>query len=154
MKRKIITGVVAALCVVSVAMYTSTAAPPKGRDPGPGAPTVSGTVSLGKTPYNDRMALPGMAMVHVELLDVTGKDPRTATIGKQTVWPAWAPLPVDFRIEYDPSRIDPTHAYVVRARIMDGDEILFVSIKPYYVLTKGAPSKVDIIVIPAQVRVR
>jgi uncharacterized lipoprotein YbaY len=153
MKRVLIANVVAALCIVYVHGY-ATAAPPKRWDPGPGAPTVSGTVSLGKTPYNDRMALPGMAMVHVELLDVTGKDPRTATIGKQTVWPAWAPLPVDFRIEYDPSRIDPTHAYVVRARIMDGDELLFVSIKPYYVLTKGAPSKVDIIVIPAQVRVR
>jgi len=154
MKRKIIASVVAALCVVGVARNTATAAPPKGWDPGPGAPAVSGTVSMGKTDYNERVALPGMAMLRVELMDISGRENRVVTLGEETIWLAGGKLPIDFRIAYDPSRIDPTHVYIVRARIMDGDKELFLNTIPYYVLTKGAPSKVDVVVIPAQARVR
>jgi putative lipoprotein len=153
MKRVLIANVVAALCIVYVHGY-ATAAPPKRWDPGPGAPTVSGTVSLGKTPYNDRIALPGMATLHIELMDISGKENRVVTLGEETIWLAAGKLPVDFRIAYDPSRIEPTHVYIVRARIMDGDKELFLNTIPYHVLTKGAPSKVNIVVTPAQVRVR
>jgi len=75
MIRALIANLVAALCLAYVYGY-ATAAPPKGWDPGPGAPVVSGTVSMGKTPYNGREALPGMAMLHVELMDVSGEDPN------------------------------------------------------------------------------
>jgi putative lipoprotein len=95
-----------------------------------------------------------MAMLHVELLDISGKENRLATLGEETIWLSGGKLPVDFRIAYDPSRIDPTHAYMIRARIMEGEKVLFLNTIPYYVLTKGAPSKIDIVVTPAQVRVR
>jgi putative lipoprotein len=95
-----------------------------------------------------------MAMVRVELIDISGKENRVATLGEEAIWLAAGKLPIDFRIAYDPSRIDPTHVYIVRARIMDGDKELYLNTIPYYVLTKGAPSKVDIIVTPAQVLVR
>lgn len=95
-----------------------------------------------------------MAVVHVELLDISVKDTRTAILGGETIWLAGSKLPVDFRIAYDPSRIDPTHKYIVRARIMEGEKVLFLNTTPYYVLTKGSPGKVDIVVVPAQVHVR
>ncbi|HEY6074708.1 MAG TPA: YbaY family lipoprotein [Anaerolineales bacterium] len=154
MKCKIIPTVIAALCAVGVAWYSATAAPPKGWDPGLGAPVLSGTVSMGKIPYNDRVVLPGMAMVHVELMDISGKGNRVVTLGEETIWLAAGKLPVDFRIAYDPSRIDPTHVYIVRARIMEGEKVLFLNTTPYYVLTNGASGKVNIVVVPAQVRVR
>jgi putative lipoprotein len=146
--------VVVVLCAIGVTWHAAMAAPPKGWEPGPGAPVVTGTVSMGKTPFNDRVALPGMATVHLELMDVSGKDLRTATLGEETIWLAGGKLPIDFRIAYDPSRIDSTHAYMIRARIMEGEKVLFLNTTPYYVLTKGAPGKVDIVVMPAQVRVR
>jgi putative lipoprotein len=154
MKGKSILAAAAAFCAVGIAWIAATAAPPKAWNPGPGAPVVSGTVSMGKSLHNDRVTLPGMATVHIELMDVTGKELRTATLGEETIWLAGGKLPVDFRIAYDPSRIDPTHAYMIRARIMEGEKVLFLNATPYYVLTKGAPGKVDIVVVPAQVRVR
>ncbi|MGE5698992.1 MAG: YbaY family lipoprotein [Deltaproteobacteria bacterium] len=154
MLRNSIAGVVIALSIFGAVGRTATASPPRERDPGPAAQILSGTVSLGKTPYNERMALPGMAVVHVELLDISVKDTRTAILGGETIWLAGSKLPVDFRIAYDPSRIDPTHKYIVRARIMEGEKVLFLNTTPYYVLTKGSPGKVDIVVVPAQVHVR
>lgn len=146
MKRILICAVVAAVCGAGVPLYAAKAAPP-GLGQRPGAPNVSGTVS-----YRERIELPGKATVHIEVIDITGSDASTATLGEQTIWPAWVPMPVNFRIEYDPLRIDPKHVYIVRARIMDGEKLLFMSTTPYYVLTRGAPSKVNIIVAPARGR--
>ena len=142
MTRAFIAGV-AALCVAGFLLQEAAAAP---KSPGmPGTATVSGTVS-----FRERVELPGMAVVHVELIDISGKDVRTATLGQQTVWTAWVPMPVRFRIEYDPLWIDPKHVYVVRARILDGEKLLFMNAKPYYVITQGNPSTADIIVVPAR----
>lgn len=153
MKHSIVVGMTALFILVN-AWNGVTASPPKGWDPGPGAPVVSGTVSMGKTQYGDPATLPGMAMLHIEVMDISGRDNRVVTLGEETIWLATGKLPVDFRITYDPSRIDPTHAYMVRARIMEGEKVLFLNTIPYYVLTKGAPSKIDVVVTPAQVRVR
>jgi len=147
MKRVLVASVVAVLYVASVAWNVATAAPPAARDLGWGTPAVSGTVA-----FRERITIPGMAMVHVELVDVSGKDPRAAILGEQAIWPAGAPLPVTFRIAYDPSRVDPKHVYIVRAKIMDGEKMLFHNTTPYYVLTRGAPSTIAIIVVPARVR--
>lgn len=154
MKRAFAAGVIATLGVVSAVWFAAMASPPTGRDLWPGAAALTGSVSLEKTLHNDRIALPGMALVHVELIDVSGKGPRGAVLGEETIWLAGGRLPVDFRIAYDPSRIDPTHAYMVRARIMEGERVLYLNTTPYYVLTRGAPGKVEIIVVPAQVRIR
>lgn len=151
MKRAFLPGLIAAFCVVGVARFAAMAAPPAGTAVAPrvGGQFVTGTVSCG-----ERIKIPGMATVHVELLDLSGTGPRPGTLGEQTIWLASSPLPVSFQIVYDPSRIDPRHDYIVRARIMDGEKLLYMNTKPYYVLTKGAPRTVDILVTPAQARAR
>jgi putative lipoprotein len=93
-----------------------------------------------------------MAMAHVELLDLSGKNPRDAKIGEDSVWITAGKLPVTFRIGYDPSRIDPGRAYGVRARIMDGEELLMINMAPTPVLTRGSPRTVDLVVVPARRR--
>lgn len=139
-----IAGMVAVLCVIGLPRPAAEAAP-QAPGLGPGASILSGTVT-----YRERVELPGMAKVHVELIDVSGKDARAATLGEQTIWTAWVPIPVKFRIEYDPLRIDPKHVYIVRARIMDGEKLLFMNTAPYFVLTQGNPSTANIIVAPAR----
>ncbi|MBI5343665.1 MAG: YbaY family lipoprotein [Deltaproteobacteria bacterium] len=108
---------------------------------------VSGTVT-----YRERTELPGTALCHFELLDLSQRDPRKARIGEETIWPAGIKLPVTFRISYDPSRIDPLHIYVVRARITDGEKTLFVSATMSNVLTKGASSTAEVVVVPVSIR--
>jgi putative lipoprotein len=144
MKRLLLACAVATLCVAGDPLCVAEGAPP-GSARMLGASTVSGTVS-----YRERIELPGMAKVHVELIDVSAKDALSATLGEQTIWTAWVPGPVSFRIQYDPLRIDPKHVYIVRARILDGEKLLFMNPAPYYVLTRGAPSKVDIVVAPSR----
>ncbi|HZW35472.1 MAG: YbaY family lipoprotein [Deltaproteobacteria bacterium] len=156
MKRLLIAGVAAALCMVGAASREAYASPPAGKPigPMPGTPVITGTVYLGKTPSHEQVTLPGMAMVYVELLDISGKNPLSSALGEDTVWVAAGKLPIEFRIAYDPSRVDPSHVYIVRARVMEGEKVLLLNTTPVYVLTRGAPSKIDIIVTPAQVRVR
>jgi putative lipoprotein len=119
------------------------------RQPLPGAPVLSGTVSC-----RQRVTLPGMATVRVELIDLSAKDARSTTVGTEAYWITGGKLPVDFRIPYDSSRIDPGHVYVVRARVMDGDKVLLVSTASYPVLTRGGPRTVDVVVVPAQSGIR
>lgn len=154
MKRKFFPGAVAGLFAVFVTWSMSPAAPPFGNDPGPlaGAPAVSGTVSLKSATFPEDISLPGMAMVHVEILDLSGKNPGTSILGKESIWIAAGKLPVSFRIAYDPSRVDPAHVYAIRARIMENDKLLYLNSIPYYVLTRGAPSKVDVIMTPARIQ--
>jgi putative lipoprotein len=115
------------------------------RPPMPGAQSLLGTVSC-----RDRITLPGMATLRVELIDLSAKDARSATVSEESHWITGGKLPVDFRILYDPSRIDPGHVYGVRARIMDGDKVLLMSATPSHVLTRGAPRTADVMVVPAQ----
>lgn len=146
MKCTYLAGVGMVLCAASVSWGVSTAAPPFWKDPVPlpGAPAVSGTVSC-----REQIALPGMATVQVELIDISRKDSHAPPIGEDTIWVAGVRLPVSFRIAYDPSRIDPRHVYVVQAKIVEGEKLLFIS-KPYYVLTQGASSIAGIIVTPVR----
>jgi putative lipoprotein len=155
-KRLLIAGIAAVLCMIGAGSRGIFAFPPGGKAfvPLPGAPVVTGTVFLGKTPSHEQVTLPGMAMVHVELLDISGKNPMASPLGDDSIWIATGKLPVDFRITYDPSRVDPSHVYIVRARVMEGEKILLMNTTPVNVLTRGAPSKIDIIVTPAKVRIR
>jgi putative lipoprotein len=139
----------AILCLVVEPWYGSAPAwSQRSRDPRPGEQVLSGTVSSGER----RLALPSMAIAHVELVDLSGKSPRDANIGEDSVWITGGKLPVMFRIAYDPSRIDPARAYGVRARITEGDELLMISMGPTPVLTRGSPRAVDVVVVPARRR--
>jgi putative lipoprotein len=119
----------------------------RSRGPRPGEHVLMGTVSS-----RERLTLPGMASAHVELLDLSGKAPQDAKIGEDSVWITGGKLPVTFRIGYDPSRIDPRRTYGIRARIMDGEELLMMNTGPTLVLTRGSPRTVDVVVVPTRRR--
>jgi putative lipoprotein len=119
------------------------------RPPMPGAQALLGTVSC-----RQRITLPGMATLRVELIDLSAKDARSATVSEESHWITGGKLPMDFRILYDPSRIDPGHVYGVRARVMDGDKVLLMSAAPSHVLTRGAPRTADVVVVPTQAGAR
>ncbi len=156
MRRLKFACLVVSLCIAFASPLVATDASSAGpaTDLAQRGPAVSGTVSFGKEPLREQAALPGMATLRVELLEVSGKTPGTRPVGEDTVWIANGKLPIGFRIAYDPSRIDPARRYVIRARILEEDKVLYMNTISYYVLTAGAPGTVDIIVTPAQVRIR
>lgn len=103
---------------------------------------VSGTISL-----NARMALPPQAVVRVSLRDVSLADALAEEISAIELRPKHQP-PLLFRLGYDPGRIRLAHSYAVSARILVDGRLAFISTRMYPVITRGAPSRVDIAVDP------
>ncbi len=48
----------------------------------------------------------------------------------------------------DPAKIEDRFSYAVSARIEDGGKLLFVSDKRYPVITRGAPTNVELVLRP------
>jgi putative lipoprotein len=125
-----------AVAAVSLCMPIASA-----QNAGPG--TVTGTIT-GSVSYRHRMALPPDAVVEVSLQDTTLADAPARTVGQATIATRGAQAPIPFRIDYDPSTIDPSHRYVVRATITVDGKILFTSPTAYPVITRGAGNEAAI----------
>lgn len=105
---------------------------------------VTGTVT-----YLQRIALPTNAVIQVQLADVSLADAPANVIAEQSINVGQRQVPVPFTLNVDGVKIDPKHAYAVRAKITVGGELRFVSDRSYPVLTKGNPAHVEIVVRPA-----
>jgi putative lipoprotein len=101
---------------------------------------VTGTVS-----YRERLALPPGAVLKVQLLDVSRADAPAAVLGEQVITAGGRQVPFAFEIAYDPARIDPRMTYAVSARIEEGGRLRFISDQRHAVITRGAPSQVDLV---------
>jgi putative lipoprotein len=114
---------------------TSNVAPPGG---GAGA-RVTGTVA-----YRERIALPPDAVIKLQLVDVSRADAPAVVIGEQVFEAGGRQVPFAFEIPYDPSKIDERMSYAVQARIEEGGRLRFISDRRYPVITRDAPTKVDL----------
>lgn len=129
-------GRVVGLPLLLAACATTQVAPPV-----PAAPAqVTGTVT-----YLQRIALPPTATVRVQLVDVSRADAAATVIGEQTIKADGRQPPFAFAIPYDPARIDPRYTYAVAARIEDAGKLLFISDRRHEVITRGAPTTVDLV---------
>lgn len=105
----------------------------------PASASITGTAS-----YRERMMLPPGATLEVVLEDVSLADAPADEISRIEVQSAKAP-PYSFTLPYDPARINPTHRYNVRARIMADGRLMFQSDAGYAVLGPGNVTHVDIL---------
>jgi putative lipoprotein len=90
----------------------------------------------GTATYRERIALPPTAVFEATLEDVSRVDAPADVIARVRVTPAGNP-PIRFEIPVDLARIRPDRRYLVRARIVDGDRLMFTSDVSYPVLTQG-----------------
>jgi putative lipoprotein len=102
---------------------------------------VTGTVG-----YRERIMLPPSAVVKVQLVDVSRADAPATVLGEQTFDIGDKGSPYAFEITFDPAKIEANHTYAVQARIEVGGKLRFISDQRYAVITRGAPTKVDILV--------
>jgi len=110
--------------------------------PEEGVATLTGTVT-----YLQRIALPPDAVVHVSLADISLQDAEAQKIAEQTITePGQVPIP--FELTYDAEIIDPAHTYAVQARISAGGRLLFINTHAIHVITRGPPTRVEIVVQP------
>ncbi len=106
----------------------------------PVAAHVTGTVT-----YRERIALPPHAVITVTLADISRADARATVIGKQLIEASGRQVPFQFDIAYDPAKIDPRYTYAIQARIEQDGKLRFISDQHYAVITRGAPSHVDMV---------
>jgi copper homeostasis protein (lipoprotein) len=100
--------------------------------------TVSGTIA-----YRERMALPPSASIEITIEDVSRADVASEVIARERM-AASRQVPMPFEVEYDTSRIEPSHRYAVRVRISDGDRLMFTTTDTTLVITQGHPSRVSL----------
>lgn len=98
-------------------------------------------VLRGTVAYRERMALPPGAIVEVKLLDVSLADAPSRTIAETRV--SGRRIPAPWTLRYDSRRIEPRRSYALQARILDGDQLLFITTERHSVFT-GGPDNTDI----------
>jgi uncharacterized lipoprotein YbaY len=103
--------------------------------------TVTGTVS-----YLPRIALVPTATLEVQLLDVTQTDRPAQVITSQVITANGQQVPISYTLTYLIDAIIPSHTYAVAARITTDGQVAWISTQPYYALTKGKLTGLDIVV--------
>ena len=115
---------------------------PSGRSPNA---SVSGSVT-----YRERLVLSPGAKLVVELRDVSYKDAAAPLMARQTISDP-GQVPIKFKIEYNRDDIDSRNVYSITARIVESDDRLaFINDTAYEVITRGKPSKVDMLLVLVQ----
>ena len=98
----------------------------------------------GTATYRERVALPPSAVFEATLEDVSRADAPSEMIAQTRVASPGNP-PIEFSLPYDPAKILAGHRYVVRARILLNDKLLFTSDAATPVITRGGPTSVSIL---------
>ena len=115
--------------------------------PGDGAEASPATASVtGRVTYRERMALSPDALVQISLQDISRADAAAVELARQEISnPGQVPIP--FELEYNPADIDESMTYSVSARITDGGKLIFISDTIAPVLTRGAGSEVELLLV-------
>jgi len=121
-----------------LAAFSTTSAVPAGG--GTSMTKVTGTVT-----YRERIALPPTAVIKVQLVDVSRADAPAIVLGEQVTHSAGKQVPFAFEIPFDPATIAANHSYAVQARIENDGTLRFISDRHYAVITRGAPTRIDIV---------
>ena len=115
---------------------------PSGKSPNA---SVSGTVT-----YRERIALSEGAQLVVSLRDVSYQDAAAPLIARQTIDNP-GQVPIKFKVEYNRDDIDSRNTYGISARIIESDgRLAFTNDTAYDVITRGKPSKVDMLLVLVQ----
>ena len=98
----------------------------------------------GTATYRERMALPPGAVFEATLEDVSRADAPASVIGSTRLTSPGNP-PFAFSITYEPAKIVTNRRYVVRARILLNEKLLFISDQASLVITGGQGTRVSLL---------
>jgi putative lipoprotein len=115
-----------------------------GADIPSGKEEVTGTLM-----YRERVTLPPGAFAEVWLLDTSLADAPAVEIAYLRIDDPGSP-PIPFALDYDPAKIREGMQYTVRATIRHADRLLYTSDTHYPVLTRGAGTTADIVLVPVK----
>jgi putative lipoprotein len=100
----------------------------------------------GTATYRERMALPPDAVFEASLEDVSIADKAARVLRTIRIEKPGNP-PFHFSIAYDPAQIVSNHTYSVRARIVEGSKLMFITVQRYAVLTNGHGNEISMMML-------
>lgn len=109
---------------------------------GGGGGLITGTITT-----DQAAALDPAAVYYVDLREAGTTGEPMVTISSVL---NGAQFPIPFEVPYNPAMIDPAKSYVIGARILLGDQVLYASAQGVPVLTQGAPTTGVVVNIPPQ----
>jgi putative lipoprotein len=115
---------------------------PASKPAGAASLRVSGTVA-----YRERIALDPAAEIVVQLLDVSRMDAPSVTLAEQRIKANGKQVPFAYELQVDAARIDPRMRYAVSARILRGEQLLFINDTQYPVLTQGSGTTANLVLV-------
>jgi putative lipoprotein len=98
----------------------------------------------GTAAYRERIALPSNAVFEAMLEDISRSDAKAETIASVRL-EGFGQVPVRFEMPYDAARIDQSHRYSVRGRILIDGRLAWTTDQAYPVITGGHPSQVELL---------
>jgi len=98
----------------------------------------------GEAVYTDDLTLPKNATFEVTLEDVSLLDAPSVMIGQTTIDPA-GQIPIAYTITFDDEKIVLGHRYAVRAKITQGDKLLYMTDTMNPVFTGNDTDNVDLV---------
>src|SRR5262245_5393690 len=107
-----------AVALAAALTACTTVAPPQPQPPA--MKTLNGTLV-----YKQRIALPPQTEAIVRLVDVSRADAAAIVIAQTRFNTNGRQVPLPFRLEYDPARIDSRMRYAVSGELRVGERILF-----------------------------
>jgi putative lipoprotein len=141
MKRR--TSLLLLSAAAGASLLSACASPSSAPKPAAASPLrVSGTVA-----YRERIALDPSAEVVVQLLDVSRMDAPSVTLAEQRIKANGKQPPFAYELQVDAARIDPRMRYAVSARILRGEQLLFINDTQYPVLTQGGGTSANLVLV-------
>ena len=110
-----------------------------------GADLVQSFAVTGTVTYLEKIALPDNAEVSIRLVDISKADAPAVLIDELTFPSDGDQVPFQFVLPYNPDEIDPEATIAVNASISSNGDLLFNSTRIYPVITRGNPSRVEIV---------
>jgi putative lipoprotein len=105
------------------------------------AETVTGTVT-----WRERMMLSPGAVLEVVVEDISRADAPSIALARFALTPIGAP-PLTFELDVDAAAVDPRATLTVRASVRHEGQLLFTTDTFAPVLTQGAGSRVDLVLV-------
>ncbi len=115
--------------------------------PKPATPPASSLRVSGTVAYRERIALDPSGEVVVQLLDVSRMDAPSVTLAEQRIKANGKQPPFAYELTVDAARIDPRMRYAVSARILRGEQLLFINDTQYPVLTQGGGTTANLVLV-------
>ncbi|KIQ28480.1 hypothetical protein RT97_20810 [Variovorax paradoxus] len=135
------------LSAAAGASLLSACASPSSAVSKPAPPAASSLRVSGTVAYRQRIALDPSAEVVVQLLDVSRMDAPSVTLAEQRIKANGRQPPFAYELQVDAARIDPRMRYAVSARILRGEQLLFINDTQYPVLTQGSGTTASLVLV-------